>query len=199
MQHNSLRKIHAQELSVEAFAPYGKVVSLPDSLPNKIGQGWKCWLPVSLVSTTTDLGLGMVVTQARPLIVTEMERHVSREEILWPTDKAVIQPMALPKDLEDPDAAPDPDTVRAFVIMPGQAVVMAKGAWHSAAYPIDKDTLYFFAIEEKDDAVGDMSNPWIAFPADVAIEVVTLNNVIVDSVRRAVSAEVLISSAKFPE
>lgn len=172
MWANVLRKIHVQELSEKAFAPYGKVVSLPDSSPNKQGQGWKCWLPVSLVSTTTDLGLGMVVTQERPLVVTEMERHVSREEILWPTDKAVIQPMALPKDLEDPDAVPDLDTVSAFLIKPGQAIVMAKGAWHSAAYSTGGDTLYFFAIEEKDDAVGDMHNPWVTFPDDVSIEVV---------------------------
>lgn len=175
MQPNSLKKVPLRELSEEAFAPYGNVVCLPNNLPTKKGQGWKCWLPVSLVSITTDLGIGLVVTQERPLVVTEMERHVSREEILWPTDKAVVQPMALPKDLDDPSAVPDPDTVCAFLIKPGQAIVMAKGAWHSAAYPIDKDTLYFFAIEEKDDAVGDMNDPWVTFPAGISVEVLNLN------------------------
>lgn len=172
MKGKLLRKVPIEDLTSEAFAPYGRVVELPKSGPNKLGPGWDCWTPVELIQATTTMGVGIVHTHERPLVITEMERHVSREELLWPTDTEVIQPMALPERLDDPTARPDPKTVRVFLIKPGQAIIMAKGAWHSPAYPLKGSAAYFFAIETKSDDIGDDKNPWVPFPDSGYVEIV---------------------------
>lgn len=172
MKDKLLRKVPIEDLTPEAFARYGRVVEVPKSSPNKCGLGWDCWTPVDLIQATTPIGVGIVHTCERPLVVTEMERHVRREELLWPTDTAVIQPMALPERLDDPAAQPDPSTVRVFLIRPGQAIIMAKGAWHSAAYPAGSSAVYFFAIETMGDGIGDDRNPWVPFPGSGYVGIV---------------------------
>lgn len=172
MKQRLLARVPVEDLTPETFAPYGSVIELPKVSPNKVGPGWDCWSPVGFVRAVTTVGVGIVHSQARPLVVTEMERHVSREEILWPTNTEIVQPMALPEKLDDPAAQPDPRTVRAFRIKPGQAIVMVRGAWHSPAYPLQGNALYFFAIENKSDDIGDNKNPWVPFPEDGYVEMV---------------------------
>ncbi len=91
-----------------------------------------------------------------------MERHVSREELLIALDKEIIQPVAICQDIEDPEERPDPKTVKAFRIKPGQGIIINKGVWHSPSYPVSGDATYLFAIEKKPDKFGDeMVNPLV--------------------------------------
>ncbi|WP_342565646.1 ureidoglycolate lyase [Paenibacillus sp. FSL R7-0345] len=157
-------KIIIEELTAESFAPYGKVVDIPAAESSKSGDGWDCWSYIQMLDVSEPIGFGLVVTKQRGFTVTAMERHVSREELLLTFDKEIIQPVAHCLDIDDPEEQPDPSTVKAFRIKPGQAIVIGRGVWHSPAYPAAEDARYLFAIEKKKDTFGDeMINPWVDF------------------------------------
>ncbi|MFD2332927.1 ureidoglycolate lyase [Cohnella sp. GCM10020058] len=166
MQH----QVKVEELTPEAFAPYGKVIDLPDGDPSKSGDGWDCWSYIQMLDVSVPIGFGLVVTQRRDSIVDAMERHVSREELLLTFDREIVQPVARCADIDDPEEQPDPASVRCFRIRPGQAIVIGRGVWHSPAYPAGDDARYLFGIEKKPDKFGDeMVNPWVNFQNDDTI------------------------------
>ncbi len=162
-------EITVEELTPEVFEPYGRVLVLPERAATKKGKGWTCWSPIETISVDSPLGIGIVELEKIDLLITEMERHVSREELLWPVDQAIIQPMALPVQLDEPRAKPMLETVRAFMVRPGQAIIMKKGAWHSAALAVSDHTKYFFAIETKRDQIGAQQNPWVPLSKTIRI------------------------------
>ncbi|MEF2966653.1 ureidoglycolate lyase [Paenibacillus sp. M1] len=160
MQH----RINVEELTEEAFRPFGKVIDLPSAAPSKTGDGWDCWSYVQMLDVDVPVGAGLVVTKEREFQVASMERHVSREELLLPFDKEIIQPVALCANIDDPDECPDPLSVKCFKIKPGQAIILGRGVWHSPAYPVVGDARYMFVIEKKQDKFGDeMIKPWVEF------------------------------------
>ncbi|WP_139997480.1 ureidoglycolate lyase [Paenibacillus paridis] len=157
-------KVLIEDLTEKAFAPYGKVIDLPASEPSKAGDGWDCWSYIEMLDVTEPIGFGLVVTKRREFVVTAMERHVSREELLLTFDREIVQPVAKCIDIEDPEEHPDSSTVKCFRIKPGQAIVINRGVWHSPAYPASEDARYLFGIEKKKDKFGDeMINPWVNF------------------------------------
>jgi ureidoglycolate lyase len=163
--------IQVEALTAERFAVYGQVVTLPHTPAPKTGDGWDCWNYIAMMDVTVPIGMGLVVTRERGCRVDVMERHVSREELLLPFDKEIIQPVARCLDIDDPDEMPDAATVRCFRIRAGQAIIIGKGVWHSAAYPVNEDATYLFAIEKKADKFGDeMVNPWVAFRGRESVE-----------------------------
>ncbi|GGG70653.1 ureidoglycolate lyase [Paenibacillus radicis (ex Gao et al. 2016)] len=162
MEHN----VQIEDLTAQAFAPYGKVIDLPAVDPSKSGDGWDCWSYIQMLDVSEPIGFGLVVTKQREFVVTAMERHVSREELLLTFDRELVQPVAECIDIENPEERPDPATVKCFRIKPGQAIVINRGVWHSPAYPAAEDARYLFGIEKKKDKFGDeMINPWVDFIA----------------------------------
>ncbi|MCT1901895.1 ureidoglycolate lyase [Oceanobacillus sojae] len=153
-----------KDINAAEFEKFGKVIEIPDTPPPKVGEGWDCWNYIAMLDVSEPIGMGLVNTKQRELIVDAMERHVSREELLIALDKEIIQPVALCGDIDDPDEQPDILTVQCFRIKPGQGIVINKGVWHSPAYPVNEDSTYLFAIEKKPDKFGDeMVNPWVPF------------------------------------
>jgi ureidoglycolate lyase len=163
------RMIQVEILTADAFKDYGKVIDLPEYKAGKIGDGWDCWWNLGTMDVAVPVGTGLVLTRERLNIVDSMERHVDAVELLLPFDKAIIQPVALCSDPDDPNAKPDPSTVRCFRIEPGQSIIMDKGIWHSAAYSVSGETRYFFAAEIKPDKFGMELKPWVTFINDETI------------------------------
>lgn len=165
--------VTVQDLNAADFETYGKVIDIPNTPPPKVGEGWDCWNYIAMMDVSVPIGMGLVNTKERELLVDSMERHVSREELLIPLDKEIIQPVAISRDINDPNEKPDASMVMCFRIKPGQGIIINKGVWHSPAYPVSGDTTYLFAIEKKPDKFGDeMVNPWVNFIEDVRIKMV---------------------------
>ena len=160
-----------KDINTSDFEEYGKLIEIPNTPPPKVGEGWDCWNYIAMLDVSVPIGMGLVKTKERELLVDSMERHVSREELLIALDKEIIQPVAACRDINDPDEKPDPSTVQCFRIKPGQGIVINKGVWHSPAYPAAGDSTYLFAIEKKPDKFGDeMVNPWEPFTDGKKIE-----------------------------
>jgi hypothetical protein len=109
-----------------------------------------------------------VTTQQRSIVVDEMERHTHTFELLYPHGHPLIQPLALPLDLDNPDAQPDPATVKAVRIPVGMGIIMHPGTWHSAAFPEGEDCTYSFACMEPD---YDYVPEWVPFSGKDTVEV----------------------------
>lgn len=163
-----MKKVHrikVEPLTAEGFAPYGRVIDVPTEPAPFGGDGWGCWFPLGEVKDIDSIAVGYTESLKRDFIIEKMERHETKEEILMPLTDAIIQPMGLPENLDDPNAKPDPETVRAFLLKPGQAIIMNKGAWHSPAYSVEKDTIYVFFAQTSGETY-----PWLTFKDDVIVE-----------------------------
>lgn len=163
--------IHPAPLTKESFAPYGQALYVSDNHPSLSGDGWQCWSSQGFLSLGQHT-VGIVKLQRTNSIITAMERERSTEFLLA-VDGSIIQTVALPDSLDDPHARPNAATVRAFIIQPGQGVIMAPGTWHYAALPLQETALYYYVAEPYiPPADNPGRSPWIPFLNDACIEVV---------------------------
>ncbi len=156
------------ELTPESFAPFGRVLE-PHGEITKQGESWQCWSPLDFLEPTAPVGVGIVTCQQFPQAVTALERHVSREELLWTTTRDLVMAVDLPLYLGDAAARPNANTTQVFLLRAGQAVILARGVWHSPAFTLEGAGRYFFAVEFKPDFVDQDKQPWISFINDEAI------------------------------
>jgi ureidoglycolate lyase len=153
--------VASEELTIDGFAPYGQAILLPEDPAPKQGEDWDCWFPLGTVSEGRT-AVGIVTTRPTDGLITAMERE-PKMEFLLPTSGAVIQAVALPGDLSDHTQQPDATTVKAFIIKPGQVIIMGPGTWHWAALPLKEETLYYFATEPHPPEPGREASPWVPF------------------------------------
>ena len=155
-----MRTIKAKLLDPESFAPFGQILEIGTVDVGRSGPGWRSWHLPNRIDADGLLSFGIVHTALRDIDVVEMERHVNTFELLYPHGSALVQPLAAPHDLTDPDAKPRPEDVEAFIILPGQAIVMHRGTWHSPSYPVTGDTTYTYGSVGS----GDQAMPvWVPF------------------------------------
>ena len=95
-----------------------------------------------------------------------MEAH-GKPEFLVPIDGPIIQPVAELNESEKPDA----NKVEAFIIYPGQSIVMKENTWHCAAIPLESDSWYYFVGNSAWDGPGTSKKPWITFKNDMRIKI----------------------------
>jgi ureidoglycolate lyase len=151
-----------QELTLEGFAPFGEAILIPKTASSSFGKAWECWFPLG------DLGdqigsVGMVITSPTDGLIESMEREPTKE-FLVPLRDPIVQAVAPPGDVEDPNEQPDPESVRAFIIRPGQAIIMSPGTWHWAAMPLSNEpATYLFVGEDHPPLPGRESSPWVPY------------------------------------
>lgn len=158
------------ELTPEAFAPFGRVLE-PHGEVTKQGGGWRCWSPVDFMTPTAPMGVGIVESGEFPAAVDALERHVSREELLWATTGDLLMAVDLPLRMGDAAARPDARTATVFRIRAGQALILARGVWHSPAFAAAGSARYFFAVEFKPDFIDQDAQPWIRFAGDEVLSI----------------------------
>jgi ureidoglycolate lyase len=152
-----VRVIRPEPLSAEAFRPFGQTV-MPElgAEPDLSGSTWDCWYPIGRVEGSRPLALGLV--EARQLMgpVSHMERHEGRAELVIALDSPILQVVAPPTSGSQP---PEADSVRAFIVRPGEAVVLSPGTWHAAGAPVAGDPVrYMFGLPEREES--DVDSGW---------------------------------------
>lgn len=157
-------------LTREAFAPFGQAVPKPAGRPTSAGEAFDCWFGVGTLHGR-DLRLGQVLAR-RPAggVVEAMERHPDIE-LLMPATGPLVQVVAPGRDLADPLEQARAGEAVAFLLEPGEAVVVAPGVWHAAAMPAGPETLYWFAGLPHLPEPGREASPWIAFAGGARIAI----------------------------
>ncbi|GKH47747.1 ureidoglycolate lyase [Anaerotruncus massiliensis (ex Togo et al. 2019)] len=84
--------------------------------------------------------LGYTIGGAAPCEVRSMEKHAHTEEAIFCMAEPVILCVALPHGGEPPRA----EDVRAVLLSPGEAAVMAREVWHDACRGLGKPAGYYY-------------------------------------------------------
>jgi ureidoglycolate lyase len=137
-----VRTVTATPLTLEAFAPFGAVVSAGLKAGASANQGTavrfdRC---AELVSTrpaaTPNLAVFRSTKKTLPFEVRLLERHPCSTQTFLPMVcrrfLVVVAPTAA-------DGSPDLAGLRAFVCGPGQGVTYGAGVWHHPIIALDED------------------------------------------------------------
>jgi ureidoglycolate lyase len=124
--------IEAEAVTPDAWAPFGWL-PVPDVDPRDGEHTLRFeWDDAHL--NTIEHTLDEVEATADGLRCAVMYRHATHTQVLTPLDApAVIAVAPTATTFADPS---DLDAVRAFVVEPGQTVVLHQGTWHWGPFPI---------------------------------------------------------------
>jgi len=121
------------------FKTFGRVVILPQKDPTSQAADYKFWSDIAnyKIEGETEIGLCTVYKQNEDSI-SGMERHLNTPEILIPVDSPFILPLLIEGDYVD--------QAKAYVVKPGEAVVIDPGVWHGACLPVGAERATYFVI-----------------------------------------------------
>lgn len=132
-----MKTLHAEPLSLEAFAPFGQFASLVDNddiAPEGSAMDFTADLVPMLTSSPLPVCFSTLKSYKRDMVVDALEFHnYTGEGMLCPDDDVVIhvapatnRTLALHK-------------TRAFYIPKGTLVMLKVAVWHYAAFPVHKN------------------------------------------------------------
>ena len=146
----------ARPVTPDNFSRYGMVYELTGDIDPKVvwtaGDGWRDgFTKTSLIDGAGHLG----VTRggSAPWHCGAMERHPQTEEAIFCFAQPVVLAVAPASDA----TAPDRNEIEAFVIAPGQAVVMDRNVWHDACRGVSGPAPYYWMA-----VCGLGESPWVA-------------------------------------
>ncbi|HEV2072891.1 MAG TPA: ureidoglycolate lyase [Thermomicrobiales bacterium] len=125
-------RIPVEELTPDAFAPYGAVIEQPDATADASGSGWSWWSEISrLPQADRPYAVGYLNLQPSAMEFDWAERHLKSAEVIIPLGGACLVYVG------PPDQTPVWDQFRVYRVRPGQAVVLKEGIWHGAPLALD--------------------------------------------------------------
>lgn len=140
------KSIKLTELTESNFSSYGTVISGAEKTPNADVDELKFWNKLGVMEHKGNTSISIVQTYGKNGLIEEtMEQHSTTGEALLPTEDIFIV-VALP-DTED-SKKPDFDTVKAFPVRKGTAVILNPGVWHHAPLTQAETAKTFVAFYE---------------------------------------------------
>lgn len=127
-------------LTVEAFAPFGRVVSAGLTAGIAANQGTAVRFDhcAELISTRPPAQPNLVVFRSTPrslpLDVVLLERHACSTQVFIPM---VVSRYLVCVAPNLPDGSPDVTRLQAFSCAPGQGIAYAPGVWHHPMVALD--------------------------------------------------------------
>ena len=132
MTDEAVHAVVADPLSAAAWAPFGwlpRADTDPTDGEHTLHFEWDD-AHLNTIQHTTD----EVETTARGLRCAVMYRHDTHTQVLTPIDTAAV--LAVAPSTTSFDDARDLNAIRAFVLEPGQTIVLHRGTWHWGPFPI---------------------------------------------------------------
>ncbi|OCP25118.1 MULTISPECIES: ureidoglycolate lyase [unclassified Ensifer] len=145
----------ARPVTAENFSRFGTTYDLTDDADPKViwtaGAGWHDGFTATpLIEGAGHLGITR--GGSAPWLCAAMERHPGTEEAIFCASQPIVLAVAPASDAE----APHRDDIEAFVVAPGQAVVMRRGVWHDACRGVSGPTPYYWMA-----ICGLGESPWV--------------------------------------
>lgn len=146
----SIRRLQIEPLSGARFRPFGQVVGVRSGSPSyRSGAGAVGWLLDFEIDGQTRLSVSRTPFQPFTFHTLERHPHVTQTFVLLDGSPAVLA-VAAPGD---EGHAPEPDTVRAFLLERGSGVMLSRGTWHTLTrYPLRPPASMFVVISERETA-----------------------------------------------
>jgi ureidoglycolate lyase len=133
------RTLPVDDLTDEAFAPFGAVVGEPARTHDATGPGWRWWGETSVLEDDgRPWTIGYLdIEPSPPPRFDWAERHLRSQEAIVPVSGGCLVYVAPPDHPEDANRLPPFEAFRVFRVPPGRGVVMHPAVWHGA--PIADD------------------------------------------------------------
>lgn len=143
-------RIQAIPANAENFARFGVYTKIMQGEGRSGTGGWRAWMTPGLCMDHAA-HFGFVKVGAAPFTVDSMERHTRTTELMVCGDK----PMVLAVADSDPAGRARAEDIAAFIVSPGEIVVINAGIWHDACRSARGDGCYyyFFSLETDEKAV----------------------------------------------
>lgn len=158
------RRIVAEPLTAEAFAPFGTVIDKAAVAPRPMNAGkarrFHDLARVAVAGADGQVVIGFVEAEpyTLPLRLSLVERHPLGAQAFIPVNAAPFLVVVCP------DEGGKPGRPRAFLTAPGQGVCYALGTWHGVLTPLDRPQ-DFWVIDRGGPGVNleehPFDEPWI--------------------------------------
>ncbi len=132
--------VAALPLTVDAFAPFGDVVSAGLKAGQSANQGtavrfdWCAGLETTRADARPNLAVFRSVAKVLPFEVTLLERHPCNTQAFLPMVTTRFLIVVAP---DDAGGGPDVAGLRAFVCGPGQGINYRRAVWHHPIIALD--------------------------------------------------------------
>lgn len=141
-----MREIKAVHATPENFVRFGVFTKAMNNDCFE-GDGWKCWLTKDVcMDQPAHFGVTYVRTYP-PYEVASMERHTKTKELMVCGEKPIVVALAD----SDPSGRVKAEDVQAFILEPGEIIVIDKAIWHDACRGLEGETHYYFLSLETDE------------------------------------------------
>lgn len=156
-------KIKAVPVNEENFKPYGIYTRIIRGEARTGEGGWRAWTSPGL-AMEHNAHFGMTKVAGMPFSVDSMERHTKSTELLVCGDKPIVLAVAD----SDPAGKAKAEDIRAFIINPGEFVVLNYGIWHDACRCAEGDHCYYYFLSLETDEPA-VFQPIEGEPVDVEL------------------------------
>lgn len=156
------RKIKVEELSQDAYRPFGQFVRTPIHQPTIEDSIVKYWAHLAGFDIKGVIDVGWVTMRRRPMTLTQLERHFSTVEVVIPLDDEMVLPVAIGREPFDTQVPPAIEDVSGFILRPGQMVTFEPGTWHFGGFPLNRAEASFLVFTKRGTAESDVAMQSIA-------------------------------------
>ena len=136
-----MKEMPIKILTRENFAPFGTIIETPSTKPAISDRSLDFWEALAELDVEKPQ-VSFLVVKKRDLSLDKIERHVKLTEVFIPLEGVSVFPLAPPKDVEDPKAEVPLDESVAFILDGSKGIVMKKGTWHWAPFPITEKATF---------------------------------------------------------
>jgi len=137
-----------QLLTEKAFRPFGVIIDQPIRIKPAFSSEFMEYWNVTQFDTNAPMAIIYMNLLARPLVLDSLERHTKTQELLMPIKGISVLPVAL-TNKTDEHAIPSYDRIAAFLLSPQKAILLNKGVWHWAPYPLSESSSFIVIVRSE--------------------------------------------------
>ena len=138
--------IKAMPVTEENIKPFGRYEQIMKGEARTGTGGWRAWTTPD-VTMDDEAHFGFVKVGGMPFEVDSMERHTKTTELMMSGDKPFVVALAN----SAPDGEPLAEDIRAFIVQPGEYIVIDRGIWHDACRSAQGDGCYYYFLSLETD------------------------------------------------
>jgi len=125
---------------------------VPPIEPTGKGRNYKFWVGIAQFPAE-PLVMGAVVTDWDEKPVERLEAH-THFELMIPVKTPVVIIVSEPSDVNDASAKPKAEKAKAFLIKPGEGILIEAGTWHYVPMPLEGEGFCFFMLNPNVKGIG---------------------------------------------
>ena len=136
-----MKEIKVKILTRECFKPFGTLIEPLITKPTISDGALDYWGALAEVYAEKPQ-VSFLTVKKRDFELDKIERHVKLTEVFIPLEGTSVFPLAPPKNIENPKAEVPLDELVAFLLDGSKGIVMKKGTWHWAPFPITEKATF---------------------------------------------------------